>query len=189
LKLRFLVRLLSKESREHTSAVSLVKSLAHSLGIEARNAKRTSYGALEFDIFANSETDFELFTSALRPLFEFEFIHDLNQAPKHMTRKEIIREARSYFNSERFWECHEALESLWRVSKGDERNFLQGVILIATAFVHWQKQEDATAFRVLERASHQLTWVSDNYDGVDLGTLRKSVETILTGREFVLFKI
>jgi hypothetical protein len=90
----------------------LVKALAESVMTEARNPKWTSYGALELDIFARSPKDFELFLAAAEPLAIVEFSKNLNEAPPHNTKDQLVEEARGYFNSERYWEAHETLESI-----------------------------------------------------------------------------
>src|SRR5215472_15074175 len=100
LALRFLVRLSPQEtSRE--SLLTTVRSLARSVGAEARVPKWTSKGALEVDIFCPSKSDFDLFLSVLRPVADTEFVRDLNVAPQYKTESELYEEARDYFNSER----------------------------------------------------------------------------------------
>jgi len=116
-------------------------------------------------------------------------VHDLNEAPPHKSKEEIISEARSYFNSERFWEAHETLEALWRVSSGDEKLLLQGLILVCAAFVHHQKGEEETGQSVLRRASRQLNWPQSSYEEMDLERLRRRVQKILATRRFQVFRI
>ena len=125
---RFLVRLQPKRGQGPTF-LPLVRSLAESVMAEARNPKWTSYGALELDIFAPSKSDFELFLAAVEPLARLEFSKNLSEAPPHKSKQELIEEARGYFNAERYWEAHETLESVWRSATGEEKRYLQGVIL------------------------------------------------------------
>jgi len=159
------------------------------VGGSVRNPKWTSYGALEIDVFVNSRPDFDLLQAALEPVSKIEFVHDLNEPPPHKSKEEIISEARSYFNSERFWEAHETLEALWRVSSGDEKLLLQGLILVCAAFVHHQKDEEETGQSVLRRASRQLNWPQSSYEEMDLERLRRRVQKILATRRFQVFRI
>lgn len=159
------------------------------MGGSVRNPKWTSYGALEIDVFVNSRPDFDLLQAALEPVSKIEFVHDLNEPPPHKSKEEIISEARSYFNSERFWEAHETLEALWRVSSGDEKLLLQGLILVCAAFVHHQKDEEETGQSVLRRASRQLNWPQSSYEEMDLERLRRRVQKILATRRFQVFRI
>ncbi len=186
--MRFLIRLVSSDpSRE--DFLSSVRSLAKSLGAEARNPKWTSRRALELDIFVPTRADFELLLSIVRPLYAIEFTRDLNVAPPHMSDKEAVAEARQYFNSERFWECHEVLEGLWRQKKGDEKLLLQGAILVCAAFVHHQKGEDPVALGVLRRAISALDVPVPNYRGIDVQLLRGNADRILKSETFECFSI
>jgi uncharacterized protein len=167
----------------------VVRSISASLGGSVRNPKWTSYGALEVDVFVNSRVDFDLLRAALEPVSKVEFVRDLNEAPPHKSKEDIISEARNYFNSERFWEAHETLEALWRVSSGDEKLLLQGIILVCAAFVHHQKSEEETAQSVLRRASRQLNWPQPIYEGIDLERLGRRVQNILATKRFRVFRM
>jgi uncharacterized protein len=183
-----LIRLKSASAKSDEGFLRTVRSLSSSVGASVRNPKWTSYEALEVDVFVNSKSDFDLFVSALEPLSKIEFIHDLNEPPVHKSRDEVLSEARGYFNSERFWEAHETLEGLWRVSSGDEKLLLQGLILICAAFVHHQKKEEDTAQSVLRRARRQLDWPHDRYNEIDLGEVRSRVDEILDKGRFRVFR-
>ena len=186
--MRFLIRLGSAGS-PRDRLLTTVRALARSVGVEARNPKWTSYGALEVDVFAPARPDFDLFISTLGPIAEVEFARDLNVASPHRTEQETFSEARAYFNSERYWECHEALEGLWRLKQGEEKQLLQGLILVCAAFVHHQKGEDEVALGVLERASAKLASQSVTYGGFELPPLRRRVQEILLTRRFSDFHI
>lgn len=189
MQLRYLVRLKSSSTQSDEGFLRTVRSLSGSVGANVRNPKWTSYDALELDVFVNSKSDFDLLVSAVEPLSKIEFIHDLNEPPVHKPRDEILSEARGYLNSERFWEAHETLEGLWRVSSGDEKVLLQGLILVCAAFVHHQKKEEDTAQSVLRRARRQLDWPEDSYDGMAIRKLRSRVDEILASGRFRVFRI
>lgn len=186
--MRFLVRLQPKE-RDGQVFLALAKSLAESVMAEARNPKWTSYGALELDIFAASAKDFELFLAAVEPMARVEFSRDLNEAPAHKPKEALIEEARRYFNSERYWEAHETLESIWRIATGEEKRYLQGLILVCAAFVHHQKREDEVAFGVLRRATRQLDYAAESYHGIRVKPLKKRAEAILESKKFEVFRV
>lgn len=185
--MRYLLRLKSKSAGSREAFLGIVRSLSASAGGSARNPKWTSYGALEIDVFVASKPDFELLRSTLEPISQIEFVTDLNQAPRPKSKDAAIIEARRYFNAERFWEAHETLEGLWRVSSDGEKLLLQGLILICAALVHLQKGEEAIALDVLGRASKQLNWPSKTYEEIDLENLRRRVDKILKTRRFEVF--
>ena len=61
---------------------------------------------------------------------------------EEIEKGQLVEDGISYFNNERFWESHEALEGAWKQSKGSEKELIQGLILVAAALVHYQKNED-----------------------------------------------
>ena len=185
--LRFLVRLAANMPRERSLAT--VRAVAKSTGAEARNPKWTSYDALELDVFCPSKADFDLFTSAVRPLASLEFARDPNVAPPYRTEEDLLREAREMFNSERYWECHEVLEGLWRQKKGEEKRLLQGMILVCAAFVHHQKGEEDVALGVMRRAADQLEYASDSYGGFDVLGMKRNVQNLLKARRLSVFRV
>lgn len=167
----------------------MTRTVASSFGLDARNTKWTSYGALELDVFAPRKEDFELFLAAMKPIAEIEFARDLSQQPGFKPDSEVFSEARALFNAERYWECHEALEGVWRRKQGEEKPFLQGLILVCAAFVHHQKGEDAVALGILSRASKQVAYRYPNYGGVNVAKLRANVGRAIESKRFLKFLI
>ena len=166
-----------------------VKSVASSVGAEVRNPKWTSYGSLEVDVFVPSVADMDLLLSLEEPLHAIEFSHDLSAAPSYKPEEEVFAEARALFNSERYWECHEALEGIWRQKAGSEKLFLQGLILVCAAYVHHQKGEDNVAMSVLKRASEQLSYPAPRYGGVDVANLDREVAGAIESGALRPFKV
>jgi uncharacterized protein len=185
---RFLVRLASV-GIPHEKFLASVRALAKSVGVDARNPKWTSSGALEIDIFSPTRADFDLFLAAVSPVAKVEFSRDLNLAPSHLTEEEAISEAVGYFDSERYWECHEVLEGLWRVKAGDEKSFLQGLILLCAAYVHHQKGEDRVALGVLGRAIPKLEYPSRSYRGLDAAAIRDKAQELASKGTFAAFNL
>jgi uncharacterized protein len=184
--LRFLVRLLPSSSQ---AFLDTVRSLAKTTGAEARNPKWTSYGALEVDIFAQTKADFELFLAAVSPLSKIQFAKDLNEAPSFKPEDELFAEAWEYFNAERYWECHEVLEGVWKTKSGDEKRLLQGIILVCAALVHHQKKEDPVALGIMARAGAQLSYPTADYHGLDLPSFRGQVKRAIEGRKVAEFRV
>ncbi|MDG6913664.1 MAG: DUF309 domain-containing protein [Nitrososphaerota archaeon] len=185
--MRYLIRIKERDSR--VNLLEAVKTLAGEFGAEAKNPKRTSYGALELDIFATSSVSFERFVASLAPLGEPEFTRDLNVPMQFRMEAELFSEARSLFNAERYWECHEVLEGAWRVKDGDEKRQLQGMILVCAAFVHHQKGEDSVALGILERAVRLLNLQNAQFGAFRVDLLKAEAEQILTTRNFFCFTV
>lgn len=186
--MRFLIRLVAPGTSQE-SLLFTVRALARSVGAQSRNPKWTSYGALELDIFCPTKADFDLFLSAVGPLADLEFAKDLNVVPPHSQEEELFAEAREYFNSERYWECHEVLEGVWRLKHGEEKSLLQGIILVCAAFVHHQKGEESVALSILGRALKQLVFGAESYGGFSVSDLKRNVQEILSKRKFSNFVV
>lgn len=92
---------------------------------------------------------------------------------------DAIERGKKLFAEQRHWEAHEALEGAWRKSEGDEKEILQGVILILAALVHAQKDENAVCFSILKRALEKLAGKTGSYHGIELEELYERVERAL----------
>ena len=186
--MRFLVRLVATEGPGGNFLESM-KVVASSVGAEARNPKWTSYGALELDIFCPTRADLDTFLAAASPVANAEFVTDLNKAPEHLSDDEILSKARGLFNAERYWECHEVLEGLWRQKQGEEKQLLQGIILVCAAFVHHQKGEDVVALSVLGRGTKLLEFPLPDYGPFNVLRIRNEARRILDARRVTGFTI
>ena len=80
---------------------------------------------------------------------------------RHVVEEKIgkedgIKDGIFYFNYERFWESHESLEGVWKKCYGREKELVQGIILLAVAFAHAQKNETHIGIGMLSRALKKL---------------------------------
>ncbi|WP_117237886.1 DUF309 domain-containing protein [Thermus sediminis] len=69
------------------------------------------------------------------------------------------------FREGRYFEAHEALEEAWQRARGEERRFLQGLILLAAA-LH-QEAEGRNGLRNLRKAEARLQGLFSPYLGLD----------------------
>jgi uncharacterized protein len=153
------------------------------------NPKRTSYGALEIDVFAETKADFETFLAAVAPLGRIEFARDLQEVQPHLEKDAAVAEAVSLFNAERFWEAHEVLESIWREALGEEKTLLQGLILVCAAFVHVQKDESEVAIGIIKRTLPKLSWAESAYHGIPVASVRTRLQRMLDRGALSLFEL
>ncbi len=187
-KSRFLLRVVPDDS-DRPKFLGSLKAVGGSLGAGVKHPRWTSYGAVEVDVFTPSTVDFEVFVAAIEPLSKVEFTKNLDEAPPFKPKEEVLEEAKGYFNSERYWECHETLESVWRPAKGEEKSLVQGIILICAAFVHEQRGERGVALGIYRRALPQIAWQELTYHGIDIPHLRRNVERSLAEERVSPFKI
>jgi hypothetical protein len=90
-------------------------------------------------------------------------------------KKEGVTEAITFFNEEKYWIAHEILESIWKGSRGVERELLGGTILVCAAFVHFQKDEGEICISILSRALNKLKNVNGLYFQIDVDKLKDNV--------------
>ena len=84
-----------------------------------------------------------------------------------------LREFVSLFNRGEFWESHEVLEGPWRKGRSD---FLQGLILFASAWVHVRRGNPRGIAAQLRKAERRLSPYRPAYLGVDVDGLLAHLE-------------
>ena len=95
----------------------------------------------------------------------------------------------SYFNDERFWECHEVLEGVWKNIDGDEKKLVNGLILVAAGLVHYQKDEDDTCISIFKRALEKLETSNGIYHGIDVDRVKSLVQDMIKTKKISTFAI
>ena len=106
---------------------------------------------------------------------------------EEMEKSQLVKDGISYFNNERFWECHEALEGAWKQSQGEEKELIQGLILVAAALVHYQKAEDDICLSVFGRALEKLHDKSGQYYKINVDDVKQKVIEMLDKKEIFTF--
>jgi hypothetical protein len=80
------------------------------------------------------------------------------------------------FNRQLFFEAHEVLEELWLPQRGKERGlFYQGLIQLAGAFVHLQKNRLGPAASLFKLARENLNQYPAAYEGLDVAGVQKMI--------------
>jgi len=147
---------------------------------------RVSSRYVEFDVSVSKE-----YLDAL--VKKLEIISPLDHArhliEEEMEKEEAVEKGKEYFNYERFWECHEILESVWKKTYEGEKDLVQGIILVAAAFVHYQKNEDDICLSILRRAMEKFGNSSGKYHEIDVDALRSKVSEIIDSGKIATFSI
>ncbi len=190
--MRFLVRLANKSQAsptERKQLTAIAYEAVRNFGADIGNL-RVSNIAVELDLLLSVETVLKDSLNALEAkLGPVLTLRKLDVVGPPMEKAEAIRMGLELFNEERYWESHEALEYAWRESSGEEKEFLQGLILVAAALVHWQKNEKEVTLSVMRRALDKLAAISDEYWGIDIVALRSKVSEILAAGQPKFFRI
>ncbi len=104
-------------------------------------------------------------------------------------KEDAISYGISYFNEERFWECHEVLEGVWKTIEGDEKSLVNGLILVAAGLVHYQKDEDNICVSIFKRAIEKLRNSKGQYYDIDIDRIKKTVIEMINTKEIFSFTI
>jgi len=147
---------------------------------------RVSTRYLEFDISVKKE-ELDMVVKNFESLGN---LYDARHVVEEKIEKDVaLKRAKQYFNDERYWECHEVLEGVWKKTHEGEKDLVQGIILVAAALVHYQKYEDEVCLSIMNRAMEKLSNSSGVYNDFDIDQFRKTVEKIISSRKISPFMI
>jgi len=137
---------------------------------------RVSSRYLEFDVSVPKER-LEQLIKKLEPIGPLD--HAKHVIDEQMGKEETIEKGIYYFNYERFWESHEVLEGAWKKSQGKEKELIQGIILVAAALVHYQKNENEICLSIFNRALEKIGDATGNFHKIDVDVLREKVSSMV----------
>ncbi len=160
-------------------------SLTSGLGSVIRDT-RVSKKHLEFDV-SIPKAQLDLLVEKLKPIGKLDDARHLVE--EHIEKEEALEMAKFYFNQERFWECHEVLEGVWKKTSGDEKDLVQGMILVAAALVHYQKYENEICLSILQRAMEKLRYTTGNYHGINIDEFKRKTSEIIATKKISTFSI
>jgi predicted metal-dependent hydrolase len=94
------------------------------------------------------------------------------------------------FNRQLFYEAHEVLENLWLADKhGVNGAFYKGLIQLAGAFVHLQKNRLRPAAALLRLTQANFATYPRQHEGLDLTAAARLIETWLNAVETSQFAV
>jgi uncharacterized protein len=74
-----------------------------------------------------------------------------------------------------YFEAHEELEDEWRAAPAAERDFLQGLVHVAVAWLHAERGNRPGCERQLEKAGRRLGGYRPSHRGVDVALVLDDV--------------
>jgi len=186
---RYLVRLANRKNYSPKQTLPLMiefRKKVDSLGAVVKNMRVTEV-AIEFDLYAvNKEAMGKAVDSLSREYGNVLLDRDLTAEETsfptlYKDKVETVKESVDLFNEQRYWECHEAMEQIWRREPNPtEKAVQQGMILAASALVHAQKDEDAICLGMIPRTLAKLNlWKEDKYYALNVALLKQDMEGIL----------
>ena len=161
------------------------RDLAYGMNLILRDC-RVSKKYIEFDTTIPQSSLDELIEklSSIGPLD-----HAKHVIEEIVEKEEAISEGIFYFNNERFWECHEILEGVWKNCDGDEKFLVQGLILVAAGLVHYQKDEDPICLSIFTRALEKLENSDGQYHNIDIDKIKKTISEMINSKNVSSFLI
>jgi predicted metal-dependent hydrolase len=163
------------------------RELTHSLDIIIRDC-RISTKFIELDVSISKKYNVNKVLNLLKTISSIKELIEVKD--RHFPKNEAINNARVLFNEEKYWWSHEALEMIWKESNGEEKQLLNGLILICAAFVHYQKDEYKVCLSILERSMIKFSRVKKSiYYEINIDEIKKRITKILQSKEIVQFKI
>ena len=148
---------------------------------------RVSKFFIELDISNSREEKIENIIDLLKEISSLkEFIEVKERVFK---KKEAMERAIQLFNEEKYWWSHEVLEGIWKETSGSEKELLNGLILVAAAFVHDQKNEKEISLSILQRALIKLSSGSGTYYAIDVDIIKEKIKNIIEKKRISRFTI
>ncbi|MGE0058430.1 MAG: DUF309 domain-containing protein [Dehalococcoidia bacterium] len=95
-----------------------------------------------------------------------------------MSHEQLLQLGADRFNAKQFFEAHEAWEEVWLDSARELRHFYQGLIQVAAAFVHLQRNEYPGTVKLLHEGLRKIEAYPPVTLGVDLAALAKASRVI-----------
>ena len=171
-----------KDAKKLLSQADMLVSGMHAIVRDARISSRY----VEFDVSISKEY-LDVLVKKLETIGPLD--HARHLVEEEMGKEEAVEKGREYFNYERFWECHEILEGVWKKTYEGEKDLVQGIILVAAAFVHYQKYENDICLSILKRAMEKFGNSSGKYHNIDVDVLQNNVSEIIDSVTIVPFMI
>ncbi len=81
-----------------------------------------------------------------------------------------------------YFEAHEELEDEWREAPAEERDFLQGLVHVAVAWLHAERGNRPGCERQLEKAARRLARYAPSHRGVDVDRVLDDVASARRAR-------
>ena len=147
---------------------------------------RVASNFIEFDVEVEEEK-LDLAVEQLNPIGRL--VNARHIVEEEIAKEDGIKDGIFYFNNERFWESHEALEGVWKKCSGREKEVVQGIILVAVAFAHAQKNEDSIGVGMFGRALEKIGDFTGVYHGIDVDRIKEKITDMRKRNVITRFQI
>ncbi len=196
MKRRYLVYLTNKNNylpANSTQVLHLLRVLLQTYNNAVVRDIRISSYFVELDVSTKNNTSLRsddlTFFGAISTLGSLIQLEELSQIPEIISGEKAVMSSVFLFNMERYWKSHEVLEGVWKDSKGQTKNLLNGLILVDAAYVHLQKGENAIFFSILNRSLEKFKDYPEYFYDIDMDILLKNINKIIRTKSTFIIKI
>ena len=165
--------------------VHKARDLCSGLGALVRVA-RVATNFIEFDVSVEKDK-LDNVIKNLSPIGKLDNARHV--VDEEIEKEDGIKDGVFYFNNERFWESHEAFEGVWKKCYGKEKKLVQGIILVAVALAHSQKNDDRIGIGMLGRALEKIGDSPSMYHNIDVDSIRTKIKEMQKSEKLVRFQI
>lgn len=92
---------------------------------------------------------------------------------------DLLHRGVALFNGLRYWHAHEAWETLWRAADEEDRDFYQGLIMVAAGLLHLQRRNARGARNKLAEGLAKLRRYEPAHRGLVVTELAAKCQLIL----------
>jgi len=171
---------------EHSrEVVNKARDLTSDMDVSVRVA-RIARKFIEFDV-AVEKDELDRLIEKLSPIGSIDNIRHVFE--EKIDKEQGIKDGIFYFNNERFWECHEAFEGVWKQCFGREKEIVQGILLFAVAFAHAQEDELRIGVGMLHRVLEKLGTSPSMYHSIDVDRIRNKAVEMQQANNLTIFEI
>ena len=161
------------------------RDLASDMNVSIR-VVRIATTFVELDVSVK-EDELDMLLEKLSPIGTVDNIRHVFE--EEIPKEQGIVDGIFYFNNERFWESHEAFEGVWKKCYGREKELVQGIILLAVAFAHAQRDELSIGIGMLSRTLEKLGSSPSEYHSIDVDRIRNKTVQMQKTKNLTLFEI
>lgn len=161
------------------------RELAADMNASVRIA-RVAKNFIELDV-AVEKKDLDEIVSRFTPIGPIDNVRHVIE--EEIGKEQGIQDGVFYFNNERFWESHEAFEGVWKQCFGREKDLVQGIILMAVAFAHAQKNDASIGIGMLRRVLEKLEDSPSMYHNIDIDRMRNKALSMQKANSLAIFEI
>ena len=171
---------------EHSrEIINKARQLVSDMNVSARVA-RISSKIVEIDVGVE-ERDLDRLVEKLVTIGPIDNIRHVIE--EDISIEQGVKDGIFYFNNERFWECHEAFEGVWKQCFGREKEIVNGIILFAVAFAHAQEDELSIGIGMLHRVLEKLGTSPSMYHSIDIDRMRDKATLMRQANNLTIFEI